>query len=84
MHEKIERYLATWFKCGYGNDVPDEVLNDVMHEGLAPSYKAIALAILKCDHSCQSLGFSPDVSPWYIAMKRIELAQRPSSQLWLF
>ena len=42
----------------------------------APSYKAIALAILKNDHSLQTLGVTPIKSRWYDELKRIELKQR--------
>lgn len=45
---------------------------------LAPSYKAIAFAILKNDHSFSTLGFSPPQSEWYGHLKRIELAERES------
>jgi predicted phosphoadenosine phosphosulfate sulfurtransferase len=53
---------------------------------LAPSYKAIAIAILKNDHAMKSLGFSPIKSEWYSAYKRIEISQRPNTsfQLMLF
>jgi predicted phosphoadenosine phosphosulfate sulfurtransferase len=47
-----------------------------MRLALAPSYKAICFAILKNDHSMQSLGFSPRPSPWYMELKRIEISQR--------
>lgn len=40
----------------------------------APSYKAIALAILKNDMT--DLGFTPPVSAWYSELKRIEIEAR--------
>lgn len=87
MHAKILHYLTMWERQGYSSGVPDTVLDDLMHERLAPSYKAIALAILKNDHGLQSLGFSMPESAWYGALKRIELAARgtlrPSNQLLL-
>jgi predicted phosphoadenosine phosphosulfate sulfurtransferase len=55
-----------------------------MHENLAPSYKQIAIAILKNDHALQSLGFSVEPSAWYIAIKREEIRLRPQKQLRLF
>jgi predicted phosphoadenosine phosphosulfate sulfurtransferase len=40
----------------------------------APSYKAIALAILKNDIT--DLGFTPPASAWYSELKRIEIEAR--------
>jgi predicted phosphoadenosine phosphosulfate sulfurtransferase len=37
-----------------------------------PSYKTIALAILKNDNTLQSLGFSVKDSEWYYKLKEIE------------
>ena len=76
IRKKIKQYLNKWSMQGYLNDIPDEVPNQLMKLGLAPSYKAIALAILKNDHNMQDLGFSPPKSPWYSAIKRIEIAGR--------
>jgi len=76
MHEKIAQYSKEWSQCGYSNGLPDEVPDELMHENLAPSYKAIAIAILRNDHTLQSLGFTPKVSPWYGALKRVEIAER--------
>ncbi len=76
MHEKIARYIQEWSQCGYSDGLPDEVPDELMHENLAPSYKAIAIAILRNDHTLQSLGFTPKISPWYSVLKRIELGER--------
>lgn len=84
MHGKIQTYLNQWFKRGYGTDIPDEVPDMLRSENLAPSYKAIAMAILRHDHGLQSLGFAAEESPWYRTLKRIELSQRDGAQLWLF
>lgn len=84
MHSKIALYLHQWFKRDYGNEIPDDVPDMLRSENLAPSYKAIALAILRHDHSLQSLGFSADESLWYATLKRIEISQRCEGQLWLF
>lgn len=58
-------------------DIPDEVPAALMAEDLAPSYKAIAIAILKNDHYMTNLGFSPPHSMWYDTLKRIEIQARP-------
>jgi predicted phosphoadenosine phosphosulfate sulfurtransferase len=62
---------------GYPDDIPDEVPNELMRLGLAPSYRAIAVAILQNDLNFYSLGFASPTSPWYSALKRIEIAARP-------
>jgi predicted phosphoadenosine phosphosulfate sulfurtransferase len=72
MRQRIARYLETWKARGYPDDIPDEVPAGLMQRNLAPSYKAIAFAILKNDVSCRSLGFTPQPSPWYVALKRLE------------
>ena len=47
-----------------------------MQLGLAPSYQAICIAILKNDHALQTLGFSAPTSMFYGALKRKELQAR--------
>jgi hypothetical protein len=39
----------------------------------APSYQQLALAILNNDRQLKSLGRTPRVSPYYHALKKIEL-----------
>lgn len=77
MQGKIQQYIETWIDQGYSNGIPDEVPNELMHERLAPSYKAIALAVLQNDHGLQSLGFSHQESKWYSVLKQIEIQARP-------
>jgi len=54
--------------------VPAEIM------AFAPSYKAIAIAILKNDLQFTSLGFQPKVSRWYGEFKRIEIEARRNKQ----
>lgn len=75
MVEKISKYLSDWKKRDY-DKIPDEVPNEIMKRNLAPSYKAIALAILKNDHNLTSLGFSGKKSKWYSVFKKIEIEER--------
>jgi len=84
MHSKIDQYIQSWRKRGYGTDIPDEVPEMIRTEGLAPSYKAIALAILSHDHGLRSLGYAMPDSPWYRTLKAMELQGRESTQLLLF
>jgi len=77
MEKKIHLYINTWLEQGYSDGIPDEVPVELMQEHLAPSYKAIAYAILQNDHGLQSLGFSPEESKWYGVLKKIEIQERP-------
>lgn len=45
-------------------------------KNLAPSYKSIALAILKNDHSLISLGYTPSKSKYYNILKYMEIKNR--------
>ena len=76
---RIRQYIRQWEACGYAAGIPEEVPLPLMQQRLAPSYKAIAFAILKNDANFQSLGFAQEESPWYIELKRIEIAARPTS-----
>lgn len=78
MRAKIERYIEQWKARGYPEDIPDAVPHRLMRLCLAPSYQAIALAILNNDHALQSLGFSPPYSHWYNEIKRVEIQARTS------
>lgn len=72
MRQKIAKYIMDWTKRGYPNGIPNQVPPPLMTLCLAPSYKAICFAILRSDHSMQSLGFTPKRSLYYDALKRIE------------
>lgn len=74
--KKINQYIEQWKQRGYSDDIPDEVPNVLMQLGLAPSYKAIAIALLKNDVTLQSLGFEGAKSDWYGYFKRIEIEAR--------
>jgi predicted phosphoadenosine phosphosulfate sulfurtransferase len=68
-------YIETWENRGYCDGIPDEVPARLMQLRKAPSYKAVAIAILKNDLT--DLGYSPPVSAWYSELKRIEIEARP-------
>lgn len=76
MQEKINAYIRKWKKQGYPNGIPDEVPDVLMRLNLAPSHKAIAMAILRNDFNLTSLGFSPPYSYWYDAIKHVEISDR--------
>lgn len=80
MKRKIESYIKEWKRKGYCVDIPDEVPERIMQLNKAPSYKAIAIAILKNDYCLKTLGFQPKKSKYYHILKKIELAERYRDQ----
>jgi hypothetical protein len=70
------RYVRAWVDRGYPSGIPDEVPHELMRRSLAPSYKAVALAILNNDMHLTSLGFSAPYSNWYDTIKKIEISKR--------
>lgn len=73
---KLDIYIREWKAKGYPDDIPDEVPKELMRLRLAPSYKAICLAILSNDLHFKSLGFSTPNSEWYSVLKSIEIKER--------
>ena len=71
MIKEINLYIKAWESRGYPDGIPDEVPDLLMDENLAPSYKLIAICILKNDIT--GLGFTPKPSAWYGVLKKIEL-----------
>lgn len=61
--------MKVWRGRCYSEDIPDEVPDGIMKSMRAPSYKAIAEAILKNDLALYSLGFQPHISHWYKVVK---------------
>lgn len=55
--ERVRQYVSAWRKRCYSNDIPDEVQRKVEASGRAPSYRAIAIAILRNDLMLKALGF---------------------------
>lgn len=73
---KVKEYISNWKKQGYADGIPDEVPAPLMQRNLAPSYKAIAQAILSNDLHMESLGFAAPSSEWYSVLKKIEISER--------
>lgn len=69
MSQKADQYIKTWMDRGYADDIPDEVPAELMALQVAPSYKAICLAVLRNDHAMTSLGFSVEGSELVSALK---------------
>ena len=77
MNNKITKYIKDWENRCYSNGIPDEVEKRIEELNKAPSYRAIAKAIMKNDYQLESLGFLPKKSVWYHKLKQIEIANRP-------
>ena len=82
---KTQKYIDSWRNRGYPTDIPDEVPIELERRCLAPSYKAICVAIMKNDFQFQYLGFDKERCKTYSEIKRIEIEQRKGyKQLRLF
>jgi predicted phosphoadenosine phosphosulfate sulfurtransferase len=82
--EKIRQYETTWISRCYSDGIPDEVPSVIDSENLAPSWRRIAIALLRNDLHMTALGHAPKVSKWYGVLKRIELGKDVSTQMKLF
>lgn len=72
MHKQINNYVKTWELRCYFDGIPDEAPEEIKH--LVPSYKQIAICILKND--LRPLGIEPKQSLYYDVLKKIELSAR--------
>jgi len=68
-------YVKEWQARCY-DDIPDEVSDGLMNSGRVPSYKAIAIAVLKNDLQLGALGFGRTHTHWYDILKKIEIDER--------
>ena len=62
--------MQTWRNRCYLNDIPDEIPKPLAESGRAPSYRAVAECILKCDLNFHALGFSGKFTPIADQLKR--------------
>lgn len=72
--EKINKYVEQWQRNCYFDGIPDEVPPGIDH--LAPSWKKIAICILKNDLNFIGLGYKPPYSDYYTILKGIEINNR--------
>lgn len=77
-------YLETWESRCYFNGVPDEVPAKLQACGRVPSYKEIAIAILKNDHQLLTLGFSRVESDLSRSVIKKQKQEQKSLQLDMF
>lgn len=73
-NERVTKYVEKWKKRGYRFGIPDSVPCELVN--YAPSYQAIAKALLKNDLQLTGLGYTPKYSEWYSVYKKIELSER--------
>jgi len=61
--QRVSDYLEVWEKrCYLNNGIPNELPPGLASTNRAPSWKSIAVAILRNDHNLYSLGFARPVS----------------------
>lgn len=72
-----------WENRCYKDGIPDEVTHILEKSNRVPSYKAIAVCILKNDLMLTGLGFSGEYSQWSKVLKE-EKAKKESKQIEMF
>ena len=75
--------MRVWEARCYSDGIPDEVPPKLAQSGRVPSYKQIAIAILRNDFVLKSLGFDGKMSDYYSQIKAEE-ARVASGQKRLF
>ena len=67
----VEAFVTLWENRCYSSGIPDEVPKKLSDSGRVPSYKAIALSILKNDLKLRSIGFTyEDESELVVSLRR--------------
>ena len=61
---KVMAWEARWADRCYPSGIPDDVPDGLLYSGRVPSWKAIALALLRNDLHLRALGFSVLEPPW--------------------
>lgn len=69
MITEVKRYISLWETRCYSEGLPDEAPNEI--DDMVPSYKRIAVAILKNDLT--HIGVAPITTKYYGILKSIEL-----------
>jgi predicted phosphoadenosine phosphosulfate sulfurtransferase len=76
LKQRIDAYITMWENRCYSDGIPDDAPARLVQLGKVPSYKQIAMAILRNDVALKSLGCQPVASEWYSILKRIEIDDR--------
>ncbi len=61
----------TWTERCYSDGIPDEIPEQLSKSLRVPSYKTIAMAILRNDLNFHSLGFDQKQSDYYFQLKAL-------------
>lgn len=56
--ERVSEYIKTWQRRCYSDGIPQEVPHKVAASGRAPSWRAVAIALLQNDLHLYQLGFA--------------------------
>lgn len=80
MKQKILDYIKTWEQRCYFDGIPDEAPYELEIRNKAPSYRKIALAILRNDNALKTLGYTPKKSKYYDMYKKIEIEGRQKTR----
>ena len=75
MKKEIKKYIKSWEKRCYQKGIPDEIPLAIERKTNHPSYRRIAISILKNDPSLKHLGKSPKKTQIYYDLKRKELIE---------
>ena len=71
--ERVLEYVKTWQRRCYSGGIPDEVPAKIAASGRAPSWRAVAIAILQNDLHLYQLGYA---RPAYDQQRRtVRMAQ---------
>jgi len=76
MKKKIISYIQKWKTTVYLNDIPDVAPKRLEELNKVPSYRQVAIAIMKNDNQLKTLGYSPPYSKVYDELKRSELESK--------
>ena len=76
IRRKVRWHLMYWRERGYAHGIPEMVPQEVRERYFAPSWEAIAIAILSNDVGLLTLGFPAPYSDYYTMLKRDEFARR--------
>ena len=80
---KVGAWRDRWVRRCYSGGIPDEVPDGLLYSGRVPSWKSVAMAILRNDLQLRALGFSGRPSEFATLAERA-LKERSRIQLDLF
>lgn len=80
---RIDAYVHTWQNRCYQDSIPDDLPDNLLFSGRAPSWKALAICLLHNDFRLHKLGYTTTPGEW--AQAAIDMSQQETdTQLRLF